>query len=248
VSVTTPSTRPPSASAPGPTMGSGSGDAAFGGAGLHGGFEDGADPELLALPAPPKRERTLTVLLLLVTAAASLAMVFALARDAAYGISGFSSRVSTESGCTSEVTTLEGEALRALSNQFACGKAQLGAGGGVRFERPFATDSYRVLPALGRQDLWVEVRVPHGKENGRYVPPSFVQGRMVRFDEAGLRHRGLVSAIDMATGTKVPAGAFLLVADELPANARWACVLVLMFAAFFGWNVVTAARLVRKVR
>ena len=35
------------------------------------------DPELLELPAPPKRERTLTVGMLLFTAVASLAMVVA---------------------------------------------------------------------------------------------------------------------------------------------------------------------------
>jgi len=225
-------------------MGAGSGTNAFGRAGAFPGVDDGPDPELLALPGPPKRERTLTVVLLAVTALASLGMVIALSRDAVYGLT---SAREADSSCTGEVTSLAGDALTSLSNRYACGNARLGASGGVRFERPFATDSFRILPALGRQDLWVELRVPHGQENGRYVPPSFVGGRMVRFDEAGLRHRGLASAIDMTTGTKVPEGAYLLVADEGPSNARWACVLVVMFAAFFGWNVVAAARLLRRV-
>ena len=43
---------------------------------------DELDPELLQLPDPPKRERTLTVAMLLFTAVASIAMIFALRRDA----------------------------------------------------------------------------------------------------------------------------------------------------------------------
>ena len=48
------------------------------------GANDELDPELLELPESPKRERTLTVALLVFTALASLAMVLALRRDAAY--------------------------------------------------------------------------------------------------------------------------------------------------------------------
>jgi len=53
------------------------------------------DPELLALPDPPKQGRVATALLLLLTAFASVAMVVALRRDVAYA---FASRVPRELG------------------------------------------------------------------------------------------------------------------------------------------------------
>ncbi|MFO0675356.1 MAG: hypothetical protein U0169_02405 [Polyangiaceae bacterium] len=236
----TPSTRPPSSSS-GAT--SADGDVSI--AGFRPGDAAGPDPELLALPPPPKGERTWTVLLLLATAVASVAMIVALARDAAYGLSG---DVARGEACASEITAASMDVLAPQSNHFACGRARLGAAGGVRFERPFTSDGFRVLPALGRQDLWVELRVPMEQENGRFVPPNFVQGRLVRFDEAGIRHRGLAAAIEATSQTKIPANALLLVMDEEPRHARWALVLVVLFAAFFGWNVVSVARLVRRVR
>lgn len=42
------------------------------------------DPELVALPAPPRRDRTLAAVLMLVTAAASVAMCWALRGEVGY--------------------------------------------------------------------------------------------------------------------------------------------------------------------
>ena len=47
----------------------------------------------------------------------------------------------------------------------------LGAAGGIRYERPFTSSTYRALPVAGRPDVWVEVRVPAGQETGRWDPP-----------------------------------------------------------------------------
>src|SRR4051794_33310374 len=45
------------------------------------------DPELLALPAPPKRERTATVVLMVITAIAAMLMAFSLRGEAQYALS-----------------------------------------------------------------------------------------------------------------------------------------------------------------
>jgi hypothetical protein len=198
------------------------------------------DPELLELPDPPKKKRTLTVVLLAVTAIASLAMVLALARDAAYA---FAPASATDLGdLRSAPPASFGD------NKLVRASGTLGAAGAIRYERPFDSDSYRLSPVAGRPDVWVEVRVPAGEENARYVPPSSFAGRLVRFDHAGQRHRGLTSAIASGTGVQVPAQAWLLVDGESPSHARWAVALVCLFAAFAAWNLATIVRLLRKVR
>jgi hypothetical protein len=205
---------------------------------------DGLDPELLALPAPPKRERTLTVLLLALTALSSCAMSFALRGDAAYAFGGGSA------GAALDLGELRDANIKGASsdNRFARGQGVLGAAGAIRFERPFESDSYRLSPVAGRRDLWVEVRVPAGEETGRYVPPTTFAGRLVPFDQAGPRHRGLVNAIETATGEAVPTGAKVLVDEEVPARARWAVALAAVFLAFAVWNAAAIARLLRRAR
>jgi hypothetical protein len=206
---------------------------------LSGSAPDDVDPELLELPDPPRRERTFTVLVLAVTAIASLAMAFALRGDARYAMS---SPVAVDLG---ELRDVPPASL--ADNRFVHGRGMLGAAGAIRYERPFESDTYRVSPVAGRQDLWIEVRVPAGEESARYVPPTTFEGRLVRFDASGLRHRGLATAIADATGF-APANAWLIVDGEPPDHARWAVALAALFLAFALWNVAAVAKLVRRVR
>jgi hypothetical protein len=202
---------------------------------------DELDPELLALPDPPRRERTLTTAILVLAAAGALAMTFALRRDVAYACS---------SGTPEYVGDLGSAAPAALAlheNRLVRADALLGAAGGIRYERPFVSDSFRALPVAGRTDIWVDVRVLAGQENGRWEPPRSVSGRLVRFGAAGPRHRGMARAIADATHERVPDPAWLLVDGEDPASARWVLVLVTAFLGFAAWNLVAAVRIVRKV-
>jgi hypothetical protein len=202
---------------------------------------DALDPELLALPDPPRRERTLTVVVLGFAAVLSLAMVFALRRDVAYALA-----TRTPAG-VGELRTASGETLAANENRLVRADGMLGAAGGIRYERPFLDDTFRTLAVAGRDDVWVDVRVPAGQESGRWEPPRAFTGRLVRFGGAGPRHRGLASAIERATGSSVPSGAWLLVDGEDPESARWTILLAVMFLGFAAWNAVAIARIVRKV-
>jgi hypothetical protein len=227
-----------------PSQGGGAGSSAQGG--IPGGAPthvepDALDPELLALPDPPKGERTLTVLLLALTAFSACAMSFALRGDAAYA---FGPAEALDLGELREVSP----AAALPGNRYVRAQGVLGAAGAIRFERPFESDSYRLSPVAGRRDLWVEVRVPSGEETPRYVPPTSFAGRLVAFDQAGPRQRGLVSAIETATGEAVPRGAKLLVDEELPSKSRWAVALAAVFFAFAVWNAAAIARLVGRAR
>jgi hypothetical protein len=195
------------------------------------------DPELLELPDPPRGERRSTLLVMALAAVASAAMAASLTRDAAYALG--SSSV-TDLGDLSTTSAF-------VSNSFVEGKGQLAGVGQLRYERPFESDSYRIAPVTGRSDVWVELRVPAGEESNRFVPKSDFSGRLVRFSEAGLRHRGLRGAIEDRTGQKVE-NAFLLVDGQAPDNSRAFAMLWVMFVAFALWNVAAITRLVRKVK
>lgn len=201
--------------------------------------EEELDQELLDLPDPPKRERTLTIAMLLFTAAASIAMIFALRRDAAYA---FAAPAPAEIG---DLTSAPAGVF--AENRFVRGSGPLGAAHAIRYERPLASDSFRLMPVSGRQDVWVEVRVPAGAENVRWVPPKDVSGRLVRFASAGPKHRGLASAVRDATGEVVSKEAWLLVEGDAPSGSRWAVLLELLFAGFAIWNLLVSAKLLRRV-
>jgi hypothetical protein len=203
------------------------------------------DPELLALPDPPRRERTLTVVVLAVAALLSLAMVFALRRDVAYAIGGMRGSTPADVGDLHAATDAT---LAGCENRYVRSEALLGAAGGIRYERPFVDDTFRTLPVAGRRDVWVDVRVPAGQETGRWEPPRSFVGRLVRFEAAGPRHRGLASAIERASSTEVPAGAWLVIDGEAPDKARWTILLAAMFLGCAVWNLIAITRIVRRVR
>ena len=210
---------------------------------------DELDPELLDLPDPPKRDRTMTVGLLVFTALASLAMVFALRRDAAYAFAETQTRELGDLNTANASTFVE--------NQYVHGQAMLGAAHAIRYERPLVEGSFRLMPVMrtgsadmtgaAPSDVWVEVRVPPRGENVRWVPPSSFSGRLVRFETAGPRHRGLADAVRDATGQEVPKTAWLLVDGAAPSDARWAVLLVALFVGFAAWNAFATAKLLRKV-
>lgn len=200
---------------------------------------DAIDPELLELPNPPKRERSITVAMLIFTAFASLAMVFALRADATYAFAPARPAELGDLGSTPAAAFAE--------NGFVRGTAMLGAAHAIRYERPFVSDSFRLMPVAGRPNVWVEVRVPAGAENSRYVPPSEFIGRLVKFESSGPKHRGLAAAVRDATGQHVPEGSWLLVQGDAPTGARWAIMLVAMFLGFAIWNLGVTAKLLRKV-
>jgi len=208
---------------------------------------DPPDPELVALPAPPRRARTLTVLVLAFGAVAALLIAFGLRREVGYALAG------DRSASLGDLRVASDASLADSENRPVRGDAMLGAAGGIRYERPFVDDSFRALPVVGRpnasgsDEVWVEVRVPAGQESGRCEPPRTFAGRLVRLDASGPRHRGLEEAIEQATHEHVREGAWLLVDGEEPADARWSILLGAMFLGFAAWNAVAIARILRKV-
>ena len=209
---------------------------------LHG--KDDLDPELLELPAPPRRERTLTLVVLTATALACLAMAFALRLDAAYLWAAREHGAPTDLGDLSTFSPASAPA----DGTFVKASGLLGASAAIRYERAFVSDTFRVQPALGRKDLFVELRVPEGQETPRFVPPSSFSGRLVKLSSPGIRHRGLAAAIEAKTGVHPADNAYLLVDGEEPEGARGSFGLLVLFVGFALWNVVSIFRLVRPAK
>src|SRR5262245_39284477 len=150
------------------------------------------DPELLSLPAPPRRERTAAVVLMLLTAAAAVWMGIALAGEARYALT---------SGQPLEVGDLT--SLRPtddMANRYVRASGLLGTAGAIRYGRAAEGDSFRLAPVAGNPRIWVEIRVPEGFEGPRFVPPTTFAGRLVALHDAGLRHAGLADTVRKQTG------------------------------------------------
>jgi len=198
------------------------------------------DPELLSLPAPPKRERTITVLLMALTAVAAAWMALSLLGEARYAVTpGHPLDVG-------DLTALHpGEDM---ANRYVRATALLGTTGAIRYGRAAEGDSFRLTPVAGNPKLWVEIRVPEGFEGPRFVPPTVFAGRLVPFKKAGVRHVGLGGSVQEQTKSAIPDDAWLLIDGGSPRASRWAIALALLFAGFATWNLACVARVLARVR
>lgn len=199
------------------------------------------DPELLALPSPPKRERMLTVVLMTITGIAAALLAWSLRGEARYALA---------AGAPIELGDLTSWTPGPASDSsYVQGTTKLlGTQGAIKYGRPAESDSFRLAPVAGNDKLWVEIRVPEGFEGPRFIPPSSFAGRLVKFKDAGLRHQGLRKTVQERAGVTVPDDAWLLIDGSSPRASRWALALVVLFAGFALWNAVGVARLVGRVR
>ncbi|MFO0549131.1 MAG: hypothetical protein U0271_12140 [Polyangiaceae bacterium] len=198
------------------------------------------DPELIALPSPPKRDRGIAVGLMLLTSIAALVMAWSLRGEAHYALA---------RGAPEEVGALKNfTPSSSQANHYVQGTGMLGTQGAIRYGRAAESDSFRLAPLAGNDKIWVEIRVPEGFEGPRFIPPTTFAGRLVPFSDAGLRHASLRGAVAEKGGVTVPPDAWILVDGSSPRASRWSLVLIALFVAFAGWNVFTVMRLLARVK
>jgi hypothetical protein len=189
---------------------------------------------------------------MLLTAAAALWMAAALFGEARYALTpGQPFDVGDLTSLRAQSPGAEAPAAPAiadLANRYVRAGGLLGTTGAIRYGRAAEGDSFRLAPVAGNPSLWVEIRVPEGFEGPRFVPPTTFAGRLVPFRKAGVRHVGLIKAVEAQTDVKVPDGAWLLVDGGSPRASRWAVALSLLFAGFALWNVAGVARVLARVR
>ncbi|MCC6555754.1 MAG: hypothetical protein IT372_22560 [Polyangiaceae bacterium] len=204
------------------------------------GVDAAEDPDLLALPAPPKRERTAAVVMMILTAVAAAWMAVALLGEARYALS---------PGQPLEIGDLA--PLRPtddLANRYVRATGLLGTRGAIRYGRAAESDSFRLAPVAGNPSIWVEIRVPEGFEGPRFVPPTTFAGRLVPFARSGLRHSTLTASVRDQTQEVIPDNAWLLIDGGSPRASRWAVALATLFLGFAVWNAAGVARVLRRIR
>jgi hypothetical protein len=204
------------------------------------GSSPSADPELLALPAPPRHERRLALALMLLVMLASAWLLWLLRGEVGYA---FSPSSPVDLG---ELTQATPSAEHA--NRYVRASGLLAATRTIRYERPMEGDSFRLAPLAGNPNVWVEIRVPEGMEGPRFTPPSSFVGRLVPFQDVGIRHRGLAASLARAGAGSVPGGAWLLIDGSSPRASRWSVALAALLAYFLVWNGVGLVQLSRKIK
>jgi len=198
-----------------------------------------SDRELIELPAPRRPWRRATLVTLSLAALGSVLLALAVLPDVAYSLG---------SGEPRELGDLTAARVPGeLSGKWVHGQGQLSVTNAIRYQRPLEHDSYRLASVEGNPKLWVQIRVPAGAENPRFVPPDSFVGRLLPIQDLGLRQRGLREAVGDA-GLPLPSeDAWLLVDGESPAAVRWALGLFALLLAFAAFNVIGLLRLARPI-
>jgi hypothetical protein len=203
------------------------------------GTTSASDHELIELPTPRRPWRRATLVTLSLAGLGSLLLTLAVLPDVAYSLRGGQPR---ELG---DLTTTR--LSRELSDTWVHAQGQLSVTNAIRYRRPLERDSYRLASVEGNPKMWVQIRVPAGAEDPRFVPPDSFVGRLLPIDELGLRQRGLREAVGEA-GLPLPTDdAWLLVDGESPAAVRWAFGLLALLVAFATFNVIGLVRLARPI-
>jgi hypothetical protein len=196
------------------------------------------DPELVALPRPPRQERTLSVLLMALTGLLAVFMTAALAGDVKYALAGDVPEV------VGPLSTFAPEP--AMSNRFVRADGKLRSEGALRYRRPLESDSFQLVPVSGNDRLWVELRVPPVPESAAAAPPVTFVGRLLPIKSIAFGFGGLRRS--METGGSISADAWVLVDGATPVASHWTVALAAMLALFAAYNLVMIARILRPAR
>ena len=183
---------------------------------------DGVDPELLALPAPPRGRRVVTLTAMALVATLGLALVATLRADIAYYF------VSATVSDVGDAVELEPAAL--TPNTFVQVHGTPMASSTVRYSRMIGSAEYAVFPLAGQRNVFVQV--PLDGYELRSSSSRVFSGRLVTFGELGARYGAVRRHLADRMQMPVSAESFLLLADEPPSSYLWALGLAAMAALF----------------
>jgi hypothetical protein len=196
-------------------------------------------PELAELPPPRRPWRRATLVTLASGAVASTLFAAVMLPDARYSLRGGAARDLGE--LTRLVPGPE------LADTWVRAEGQLSVTNAIRYRRPLERDSYRLASVAENPRVWVQVRVPEGEEDPRFVPPDSFVGRLIPVSQLGIRQRGLADAVGAAGLSRLGGDAWLLVDGESPAALRWVLGLLALLLSFAAFNVIGLVRLLRPI-
>ena len=203
------------------------------------------DPELVALPRPPRQERTISLLLMALTGILAVFMTVALAGDVKYAFAG---------GAPEAIGNLSRLApAEAMSNRFVRADGALHAEGAIRYHRPLENDAFELVPVAGNDRVWVELRIPSPPSaspaaSPPAAPPVTFVGRLLPMGDIAFGWGGLRRSLSAIAGTPIPADAWVLVDGATPVASQWTVALAVLLVLFAGYNLITIARILRPAR
>lgn len=198
------------------------------------------DPELLALPAPPKGRRLWAMTLMAAVVALALGLASSVRSDMAYALH------------TGRAQML-GDAVRldpALlpSNAYVVVRGTPMLSGMVRFEAGlFGADDYVVFPLAGQRNVFVQVPAESLRDPRTAASTEF-SGRMVTFGELGARFRVVREFLAQRMGMPVTGETYLVVADDPPGSHAWSLFFGAFCLAVVALNVWLFSRWFRPLR
>ncbi len=205
---------------------------------------DDDDRDLAELPRPPRAMRTVTVVVMLLTAALASWLAFSVAPEASYVL---------RAPAATDVGILPAADLAAHDGDFVRGYAKLDGVPTASYRRPLEAGSYRVGLAgapsgagVRAERVWVIYRVPAAHDGPRFVPPQLVAGRLTRVADLGVRFQGVRGVLAEAGG--VQAGDWVLVDSETPSAVGWVLGLEVLLLLFVGFNLISVVRVLRPVK
>jgi hypothetical protein len=198
--------------------------------------ESFVDPELAALPKPPQKERTISLVLMALTALLAAFMTAVLVSDVRYALSGGEPRAIGELARVAPTAS--------LSNEFVRADGMLRWESAIRYNRPLESDSFQLVPVVGNERLWVELRIPKDAPSLAAPPVTFV-GRMLPVASFAFGLGGLRRSMAATSGPSIPADAWVLVDGATPVSSQWTVALAGLLVLFAAYNVVMIARILR---
>jgi hypothetical protein len=181
----------------------------------------GVDPDLLALPAPPRARRRLSLALLAAVMVAAGALLLQLRADLVYA---FAAERPTEIG---DAATLPLADLVPNSYVRVRGTPMLSRM--VRYERALSGEAFAVFPLAGQRQIFVQVPLAALQDPAR--TQGEFRGRMLTFGQLGGRLRPVRKYLARSMNLPVTAESFVVLAEEPPSAYGWALALCSLCAA-----------------
>lgn len=194
-----------------------------------GSHRDAVDPELLALPAPPRGRRLWTLIVMALVVVAAMALALSLRHDLEYF---FSEGETIDLGDVGAIdpATLEPNTYVRIRGTPMMSRA-------ARYRRVLTGGRYVVFPLAGQRTVYVQV----GDGDGALGRSEF-SGRLVTFGQLGGRMSTVRQFLADEMGLPASNESFLLLADESPGSYAWALMLAALCALFVLIDVLLLLR------
>ncbi|MCB9661504.1 MAG: hypothetical protein H6726_27905 [Sandaracinaceae bacterium] len=193
---------------------------------------DETDPELLALPAPPRGLRMATLSMMAVVVAAAVSLALSLRADLAYFFG------QNEVTLLGSATALDPAQL--VPNTYVQVEGSPMLSTAVRYRRVLGSDHYTLYPLAGQRNVYVQVAYEDADQERLATRREFT-GRLVTFGQLGGRFTSVRHYLETRMDQPVSADSLVLLADEPPSSYAWAlavAVLAVLIGLLDSWLIL----------